>query len=418
MVRQVKILMPRMGTSVHEGTVVQWLKEEGDVLKKGDPLLLAESEKVEFEMESPYNGRLVKILTPVQSAIPVGVTMALVETEDEVLVEEESEFGPDPAGAAAPTDGEAPPPATEQGEGQPFLSPRVRRLARERGVPLEEAAKISGSGRNGRVTEADLEAYVAQRGSGPAAGAAGPAAGAVEIPVPEDADVLPLSPLRRRLSRRLSESVQGVPQFTTFDEADVTDIVERRKAKGELTFARKGIHLTVTHFLAWAAIRALERIEFQPLNARFAGDAIHQFRNIHLGVAVAVPDGLLVPVIRGAEALSFAELARRVTDLADQARQGTLTPENASGSTFTITNAGAAGSLYATPLLNPPEAAILGAGAIRKRVVPLEDGSIGIRDRMGVSLSVDHRVVDGMLAAQFNRVVCQNLEQFDFSVLD
>ena len=406
-----KILMPRMGTSVHEGTVVQWLKEEGDVLEKGDPLLLAESEKVEFEMESPYNGRLVKILTPVQSAIPVGEIMALVETEDEVLVEEESEFGPDPAGAAAPKDGESPP-ATEQGEGQPFLSPRVRRLARERGVPLEEAAKISGSGRNGRVTEADLEAYVAQRGSGPAAGAA------VDIPVPEDADVLPLSPLRRRLSRRLSESVQGVPQFTTFDESDVTDIVEWRKAKGELTFARKGIHLTVTHFLAWAAIRALERIEFQPLNARFAGDAIHQFRTIHLGVAVAVPDGLLVPVIRGAEALSFAELVRRVQDLADQARQGTLTPEDASGSTFTITNAGAAGSLYATPLLNPPEAAILGVGAIRKRVVPLGDGSIGIRDRMGVSLSVDHRVVDGMLAAQFNRVVCQNLEQFDFSVLD
>ena len=246
-VRQVKILMPRMGTSVHEGTVVQWLKEEGDVLKKGDPLLLAESEKVEFEMESPYNGRLVKILTPVQSAIPVGETMALVETEDEVSVEEESEFGLDPAGAAAPKDGESPP-ATEQGEGQPFLSPRVRRLARERGVPLEEAAKISGSGRNGRVTEADLEAYVAQRGSGPAAGAT------VDIPVPEDVDVLPLSPLRRRLSRRLSESVQGVPQFTTFDESDVTDIVEWRKAKGELTFARKGIHLTVTHFLAWAAI--------------------------------------------------------------------------------------------------------------------------------------------------------------------
>jgi len=414
-VRQVKILMPRMGTSVHEGTVVQWLKEEGDVLKKGDPLLLAESEKVEFEMESPYNGRLVKILTPVQSAIPVGEIMALVETEDEVLVEEESESGPDPV--PAPTDSEASPPpsAPERVEGQAFLSPRVRRLARERGVPLEEAAKISGSGRNGRVTEADLEAYVAQRGPSPATGAG---EGGGDIPAPEDADVLPLSPLRRRLSRRLSESVQGIPQFTTFDEADVTDIVERRKAKGELTFARKGIHLTVTHFLAWAAIRALERIEFQPLNARFAGDAIHQFRTIHLGVAVAVPDGLLVPVIRGAETLSFAELARRVTDLADQARQGTLIPEDASGSTFTITNAGAAGSLYATPILNPPEAAILGVGAIRKRVVPLEDGSIGIRDRMGVSLTVDHRVVDGMLAAQFNRVVCQNLEQFDFSVLD
>ncbi len=417
MVRQVKILMPRMGTSVHEGTVVQWLKEEGDVLEKGDPLLLAESEKVEFEMESPYSGRLVKILTPVQSAIPVGETMALVETEDEVSVEEETESDPDPAGAPGPADGEAPPPpsAPERGEGKAFLSPRVRRLARERGVALEEAAKISGSGRNGRVTEADLEAYVARRGSGPEAGAAEPAVG---VPVPEDADVFPLSPLRRRLSRRLSESVQGVPQFTTFDEADVTDIVERRKAKGELTFARKGIHLTVTHFLSWAAIRALERIEFQPLNARFAGDAIHQFRNIHLGVAVAVPDGLLVPVIRGAERLFFPELARRVTDSADQARQGTLTPEDASGSTFTITNAGAAGSLYATPILNPPEAAILGVGAIRKRVVPLEDGSIGIRDRMGVSLTVDHRVVDGMLAAQFNRVVCQNLEQFDFSVLD
>ena len=146
-------------------------------------------------------------------------------------------------------------------------------------------------------------------------------------------------------------------------------------------------------------------------------DVRYQFKEIHLGMAVAVTDGLIVPVIRSAGALTFDELAMQIQILADQARQGTLEPKSAVGSTFTITNPGAAGSIFATPILNPPEAVILGVGAIQKRAVPLDDGTIGVRNLVGLSLSVDHRVVDGVIAAQFNRVICENLETFDFSVL-
>ncbi|MBI2881011.1 MAG: 2-oxo acid dehydrogenase subunit E2 [Candidatus Tectomicrobia bacterium] len=418
---QAKITMPRMGTSVHEGTIVQWLKKEGDPLTKGEPVLLAESEKVEFEVESPYDGRLAKILVPAETAVPVGQALAVIETEEPVPVEEEGAPAEESAAVPASSSGPSGRPAAAARRERPgkFLSPRVRSLARDYGIPLDEVEGVAGTGRDGRVTEEDLRAYLADRKAKAGMGAeAAPDAPALVFPPPENADVLPLSRLRKRLSQRLTASVKGVPQFTTFDEADVTEIVNQRKARGEAEFARKGIHLTYTHFLAWAALRALERTEFHPLNARFGGDVIYLFRHIHLGIAAAVPEGLVVPVIREAETLSFEKLARRIQDMADRARQGALSPADVAGSTFTISNAGIAGSIYATPIINPPEAAILGVGAIQKRVVPLEDGSIGVRDRMGVSLSVDHRMVDGMLAAQFNRAVCENLENFDFSVLD
>ncbi|MFQ5692987.1 MAG: dihydrolipoamide acetyltransferase family protein, partial [Nitrospinota bacterium] len=382
-----RISMPRMGTSVHEGTVVQWLKEEGSALRKGEPLLLAESEKVEFEVESPCSGRLARILVPADTTVSIGQALAVIETEEAVSADE---------GAAAESVAPAVPPSVGRGAvrssapGWPerrdaFLSPRVRRLAAERGIPLDEVAAIAGTGEGGRVTEEDLRTHLAGR----------------EAPPPEGADVVPLGRLRKRLSRRLSALVREVPQFTTFDEADVTAIVAGRKALGEASFARKGIHLTYTHFVAWAVLRALERAEFRPLNAQFGGDVMYLFREVHLGIAVAVPEGLLVPVIRNAASLSFEALAGRIQDLADRARQGVLSPEDVTGGTFTITNAGAGGSLYSTPILNPPEAAILAVGAIRKRAVPLEDGSVGVRDRMGVSLTVDHRVADGAEAAQF-----------------
>jgi pyruvate/2-oxoglutarate dehydrogenase complex dihydrolipoamide acyltransferase (E2) component len=419
---QAKIIMPRMGTSVHEGTIVQWLKEEGEPLKKGDPLLLAESEKVEFEVESPYGGRLMKILVPADTSVPVGEALAVVETEDAISSDVEEAPGAEssslPASSSSVSDRRAVPPEKERAG--TFLSPRVRRMARDHGVALDEVAGIAGTGQGGRVTKSDFEAYLAsRRGNGAdIRGGIARASGIQAIPQPENTDAVPLTPLRKRLARRLSASVREIPQFTTFDEADVTEIVEYRKSNGESCFARKGIHLTYTHFLSWAALRAIEHIEFRSLNALFGGDVIYHFRNVHLGIAVAVADGLLVPVIREAEKLSFEELARQIQDLADQARQGTLSPEDVTGSTFTISNAGAAGSIYATPIINPPEAAILGVGTIRKRVVASEDGSFGVRDRMGISLSVDHRMVDGMLAATYNRVVCRNMETFDFSVLD
>ncbi|MEE8110725.1 MAG: dihydrolipoamide acetyltransferase family protein [bacterium] len=415
---EAKISMPRMGTSVHEGTVVQWLKKEGDTLSRGEPLFLAESEKVEFEVESPYNGRLVKIFVLADTTVPVGEALAVIETEEAVSTEEEATVQAEspPAQAASPVSSGRQVAGPRKERTERFLSPRVRRLARDRGIPLEEVTGLAGSGRDGRVTEEDLKSYLANRKAVQAG--QDRQAPALEYPPPEDADVYPLSRLRATLARRLSASVRDIPQFTTFDEADVTEIVKQRKARGEASFAKKGIHLTHTHVLAWAVLRAFEKIEFRSLNARFGGDVIYIFRDVHLGIAVAVPDGLIVPVVRRAETLSFEDLARQIQDLADRARQGMLSPGEVSGSTFTISNVGSAGSLYATPIVNPPEAAILGVGAIRKRVVPLEDGSIGVRDRLGVSLTVDHRIVDGMLAAQFNRAVCRNLESFDFTILD
>ena len=415
--KQAKVIMPRMGSSVHEGTVVQWLKEEGDSLSKGDPILLAESEKVEFEVESPYSGRLAKLLVSPEETVPVGEAVALVETEDDILEETEpkSKFGPVEQVEGA--SGDAPIAARKRETRAGFLSPRVRKLAGEHGLPPEELTSIQGTGKNGRVTEGDLLAYLSTRSEGDGTTEAVEKV-AVPVPAAEEADVLPLSLLRKRLVKRLTESVREVPQFTTFDEADVTEIVRQREALGETLFARNGIHLTYTHFIAWAALRALEEIEFVSVNARFAGDVIYRFKTIHLGMAVAVPDGLIVPVIRSAEELVFADLALQIQDMADRARQGTLEPGSVLGSTFTITNPGAAGSFFATPILNPPEAAILGVGTIRKCAVPLDDGSVGVRDRMGLFLTVDHRVVDGVVAARFNRTICENLEGFDFSVLD
>lgn len=411
--------MPKMGSSVHEGTVVQWLKEEGDSLSKGEPILLAESEKVEFEVESPYDGRLAKILVSPEDSIPVGEAVALVETEDEIIEDTDLEVDlVEEAGSTSEEKRESGTVVEESGKAMvDFLSPSVRKLAGKHGISVEELNSIQGSGKNGRVSKEDVLAFLATRNTGNAE-ISSTQETLVPTPTEEEADAVPLSPLRKRLAKRLTEIAREVPQFTTIDEADVTEIVRRRKELGEALFAREGIHLTYTHFIAWATLRALERIEFGSVNARLVGDVRYQFKEIHLGMAVAVTDGLIVPVIKSAGTLAFTDLAMRIQILADQARQGTLEPKSVVGSTFTITNPGAAGSIFATPILNPPEAVILGVGAIRKCVVSLDDGTIGVRNIVGLSLSVDHRVVDGVIAAEFNRVICENLESFDFSVLE
>lgn len=394
----IRLSMPRMGTSVHEGTVIEWLKKEGDEVQKGESLLLAESEKVEFEVESPYRGRLAKILVAADTAVPVGETLALIETEEAVPAEEER-----PPVGAAPEAAKAERPVEER---RAFLSPRVRRLAAEAGLGPEELLKISGTGRGGRVTEEDLQRYLQERAKAPAL-----------EPSPVEAERVPLSRMRRRIAERMAESARTIPQVTTFDVADMSAIVAWRKENGERFFARTGVHLTYTPFIARAVLLALSEPAFRVLNSRFAEDALFLFKAVHLGIAVALEEGLIVPVIRDAEKLGFVELARAVQLLSDRARQGDLRPEEAAGGTFTITNVGPAGGLFATPLINPPEAAILAVGAIQRQVVALPDGSTAVRDRVGLSLTVDHRMVDGWVAARFNRAVCGRLEAFDLEAL-
>ncbi len=391
-----QILMPRMGTSVHEGTVTQWLKQEGDELQKGEPLLAAESAKVEFEVESPYEGRLAKILVAAEKTVPVGEALALIETEEVISPEEEVAPVAPPAEKA---------PQKEAGERRGFLSPRVKRLAAESGVGLEELSKLSGTGRGGRVTEEDLQKYLKGRPTGRAE------------PSPEEADRIPLSRMRRRIAERMIESARTTPQFTTLDVADLSTIVAWRRENSENFFARTGVRLTYTPFIARATLMALSKPEFRVLNSRWGEEAIFHFKAVHLGIAVALAEGLIVPVVRDAQGLSFVDLAKAIQTLSDRAHQGNLRPEEAAGGTFTLTNVGATGSLFGTPLINPPEAAILGAGAIQKEVVALPDGSTAVRDRMGLSLTVDHRLVDGWVAGKFNRTVCEQLEGFDLAEL-
>ncbi|MFQ5911811.1 MAG: dihydrolipoamide acetyltransferase family protein [Nitrospinota bacterium] len=391
-----RVLMPRMGTSVHEGTVIEWLKEQGDEVQKGEALLVAQSEKVDFEIEAPYPGRLAEVLVAADATVPVGEALALIETQEAVPAEEE-----EPAKETTPQAEKK----TGADERRVFLSPRVKRLAADAGLGPEDLSKIQGTGSGGRVTEGDLKKYVEKEPP------------AVE-PSLTEAERIPLSRMRREIARRLAESVRTIPQYTTFDAADVSATVAWRRENGERFFAKTGVHLTYTPFIARAVISALSELEFKALNSRWSEDAIFHFKSVHLGIAVALEDGLIVTVIREAEKLGFLDLCRTIQLLADRARQGTLKPEEAAGGTFTITNVGAAGSLFATPLINPPEAAILGVGTIQKQVVALDDGSTAIRERMGLSLTSDHRIVDGWVAARFTRAVCERLENFDFTELN
>lgn len=395
-----RVPMPQMGSSVHSGTVIEWLRKEGDEVRKGEPLLVAQSEKVEFEVEAPYSGRLARVLAAADATVPVGEAVALIETQEAVPPEGK----PPPETAREPDRGQ---PAAEGRHG--FLSPRVKRLAAEAGVGLEELSRIPGTGSGGRVTEEDLRRYLGVRSAGGVSDADFP---------PDEAERVPLTPMRRKIAQRMAESVRTIPQYTTFDAADVSAIVAWRKGHGEKFLARTGVPLTYTPFVARAVVSALLEPEFKALNSRWTEEAIFLFRSVHLGFAVALEEGLIVPVARGAEKLGFIDLCRSLQLLADRARHGTLRPEEAAGGSFTLTNVGATGSLFATPLINPPEVAILGIGAIQKQLVVLRDDSTAIRDRMGLSLTADHRVVDGWVAARFNRAVCERLEGFDFAELN
>ncbi len=333
-----------------------------------------------------------------EKTVPVGEALALIETEEAISPEEETPVAP-PA-ENAPSAGKK-----EADERRGFLSPRLKRLAAESGVKLEELSKLSGTGRGGRVTEEDLQKYLKGRPAGR------------PKPSPEEADRIPLSRMRRRIAERMVESARTIPQFTTVDVADVSAIVAWRKENGENFFARTGVRLTYTPFIAQATLMALLKPEFRVLNSRWSDEAIFLFKAVHLGIAVALEEGLIVPVVRDAQGLNFVDLAKAIQTLSDRAHQGGLRPEEATGGTFSLTNVGATGSLFGTPLINPPEAAILGAGAIQKEVVAIPDGSTAVRDRMGLSLTVDHRLVDGWMAGKFNRTVCEQLEGFNLAEL-
>ena len=421
------VKMPQLGETVVEGTVARWLKQPGDPVQRQEPLLDITTEKIDTEVPAPAAGILLKVLAAEGTTVQVGTVIAYIGEKDEENdlqgppqeAEEEKESGAGSEALSPQTSSPAPAKAATAAkpEGRAFVSPVVARISAEHNIDLDE---VQGSGRQGRVTKKDLLAFIdARKRQLPAAH---PAAGADSG---EDEVLQPLSNMRRAIAEHMTRSVRTSPHVVTVFEADMTAVVRHRAAHKE-ALAQKGIGLTFTPYFVAAVAAALR--EHPTVNSRWTDAGLALSQRIHVGIAVAVADGLVVPVIHDADERNLQGLARAVNDLADQARRGELSPDAVRGGTFTVTNHGTSGSLLGTPIINQPQAAILGTGRISKRAVvnsagstdappadpllPSADDTISIRPMCYLSLAFDHRILDGLGADRFLSSVVKRLESW------
>lgn len=437
----IKVVMPQMGESIAEGTIIKWLKAAGDQVERDEPLFEITTDKVDTEVPSPASGVLKTILVAEGETVDVGATVAEVEVTDSDTTVESAQSDPLLTNISQTdtdsNEGDVNASAhfrTKQSvqlvsfkraqrsagrsasseTGQSF-SPAVLELARRENVTLETLNDIQGSGRGGRLTKRDVEQYLknhADDSTGPMVSrgsAASPPAEYIYQPKPEDERV-PMTPIRLKIAKHMSWSTKISPHATAMNECDMSHVKALIERDGEQFAATAGAPLTYTVLVGEAVIKALE--EFPALNASVVGDDIVLKPAVNLSVAVALPDTgeLIVPVIHGANVLSRVELASAIKDLAIRARSRQLKPEDVQGGTFTLTNPGVFGGLTGTPIINQPQVAILGLGAVVNRPVVVDD-SITIRPIMMLSLAFDHRAVDGMLAFQYLASVKQQLEQ-------
>ncbi|HEY8426485.1 MAG TPA: dihydrolipoamide acetyltransferase family protein [Limnochordales bacterium] len=413
----IDVVMPQLGESVTEGQIVRWLKRPGQVVARFEPLVEVLTDKVTVEVPSPAEGRLLSIEVPEGETVPVGTVIARLEVAGAAApaVPEPGSAGAEHGAGAGPAGAETG--GTETGDGaEPRYSPAVRRLAREHGVDLSQ---VKGTGQGGRVTREDVLAYVAamQRQTQapppaplPLASAPQRTPAASPEPGPAPSDVVPASPVRQVIARRMVESWTTIPHAWTMVEADVTALAALREQVRETFMRREGFELTYLPFAIRAVVETLQ--EHPELNASWQDGRIVYHRSIHIGVAVGLEEALLVPVIREAERLSLVGLARALHDLVRRAREGRLSPDETTGGTFTVNNTGALGSVLSAPIINPPQAAILTTEAVQRRLVVLKDDQLAIRSIMALCLSFDHRVADGVQALRFLNGVKRRLEAY------
>ncbi|HEX7768201.1 MAG TPA: dihydrolipoamide acetyltransferase family protein [Nitrospira sp.] len=371
----IDILMPQLGESIAEGTVVKWLIPVGGAIQADQDLLEVETEKVDLVIPSPATGVLGEILVPEGKTVPIGTLLARIESTppSEVINRVGGVVVRHTEPAAA-------------GEGH--HSPAVRQLAREQGVDLSQ---VTGTGAGGRVTKKDVQDFIAHGGR-----SSGVTDSGGERSMGEE--ILPFTQMRRTIAERMVKSRQTSAHVTTFFEADFSGIAK----------FREGRNLTYLPFVIRAVTRAIR--ELPVVNSAWGEQGIIVKKDIHVGVATALEDGLLVPVVRHADRKGLTQLAKEIADLAERARSKKLSPEEVQGGTFTITNHGGFGSLFSTPIIHQPQIAILGVGAIQKRAVVINE-AIAIRPMGYLSLSFDHRVIDGATADQFMAKVKSYLEQ-------
>jgi 2-oxoglutarate dehydrogenase complex dihydrolipoamide succinyltransferase (E2) component len=377
------IIMPQLGESIAEGTVVRWLVPAGGTVQKDESLLEVETEKVTLEIPSPATGRLNEILVHEGATVPVGTLLARIDSAP-------------PSEVVNRVGGVVLRPMEPDSTGEQHHSPAVRQLAREHGIDLSH---VKGTGIGGRVTKKDVLDFIARSGD------------QVKVPaaVSEPSmgeEILPFTQMRKTIADRMVKSKQTSAHVATFFEADFSHIAKFREALRQ--GSGQGHTLTYLPFVVRAATRAIRDVPV--VNSSWGEQGIVVKKDIHMGVATALEDGLLVPVVRYADRKGLTQLAKEIADLAERARSKKLSPEEVQGGTFTITNHGGFGSLFSTPIIHQPQIAILGIGAIQKRAVVIDD-AIAIRTMGYLSLSFDHRVIDGATADQFMAKVKHYLEQ-------
>ena len=427
----IDIIMPKMGESIVEGTIIEWRKSVGDSIEVDEILLEIGTDKVDSEIPSPNAGIITELLAEPNDVIDIGVVIARIETEGSASVKIQSKI----------EEKESPPPSTEVASIKPsqiesekvistsgekkYYTPIVKSIARKEGVSQDELVSISGSGNNNRVTKKDLLAYLEQRSSATAPATEAPAAMeqpevSVSAPVisPLADERIEMDKMRRSIAEHMRHSLDTSAHVHLMNEVDMTRIVNYVDENSSSFKMREGFPLTYTPFIVSACVRALQT--FPDMNSSLDGTSIIRKKNVNIGLAVAVDAGLMVPVIPQCEELNFLGLCRKVRDLAIRTRNKQIRPDELSGSTFSISNFGMFNVTTGTPIINQPNVGILGVGTIKKKPVVIETkqgDTIGIRSMMFLSIGFDHRLVDGAGGAKFVETVQKNLENMDLEHL-
>ena len=456
---RIEVVMPQMGESITEGTIVKWHKKLGDHVEKDETLLEISTDKVDSEIPSPASGVLAEIVVAEQTTVPVRTVIAYLEVAGDAVAGAEGSAEPSSSATPAPAADvktESSSPATPAPAGKPvdgksrFYSPLVLNIARKEGVTIQELELVPGTGDEGRVTKRDLLAYIKSRkGGGPVSvahpapavppppplppPAPAPAAPASTSPVPASLapavpasalelaelrkkypspanDLVPMTNVMQKMAQHMVNSIRSSPHVAAIHEVDMSGVVGHRAGHAATFEKNEGFKLTFTPYIIDAVVKALKK--FPMINCSVEGGVIIRKNYINIGIAVASDNGLIVPVIKHAGEKSVLDLGRAVHDLAERTRHRKLTPDDIQGGTFTISNYGVFGTIIGTPIISQPQVAILGTGAVTKRVAVVND-ALAIRSMAYFTLCFDHRVVDGMLGGMFMEAIVKNLESVD-----
>lgn len=417
---QVQLIMPKMGESIMEATILSWLKKPGDKIEQDESVLEVATDKVDTEVPSTHAGILKEILAEKGAVVQVGKPIAIIEIEAEAELTEV--VAPAPVAksekkvAPVPSPGNGTPHVTNFKSTSRFYSPLVKNIAKEEKIALAELEAIPGTGSEGRVTKKDLMGYLQNRKLGQSISFT-TSAPLVPASITAGDEIVQMDRMRKMIAERMVDSKRTSPHVTSFVEADMTNIVFWRNKMKHAFQKREGDSLTFTPVFIEAIIQAIK--DFPMINIQVDGDKIIKKKDINIGMAVALPTGnLIVPVIKNADQLNITGLAKVVNDLAKRARENKLKPDELSGGTYTVTNVGSFGNVMGTPIIMQPQVGIMAIGAIQKKPAVIETpygDAIAIRHKVFLSHSYDHRVVDGALGGSFVRRVADYLEKFDIS---